>query len=234
MLNDTGAFPVINIEGVFMKKYIQIAREEVATYSIVGNEEIVELQHLIAVIIGASANPNICGKLAGYGLKNLIDMSVYDLENQGLTTSEALRLHSALVLAKKLKNIKPEERKVIRSRDDAANLLMDEMRFLSQEHFVALFLNTKKQVIKKKTIFVGSLNEAIVHPREIFNEAIKHNSASIIVAHNHPSGDPTPSRPDIDVTRRLIECGNIIGIEVLDHIIIGDLKYTSMKEKGII
>ena len=106
------------------------------------------------------------------------------------------------------------------------------MRHLNQEHFVALFLNTKNQIIHQQTIFIGSLNASIVHPREVFREAVKRSAASIIVAHNHPSGDPTPSQEDIQVTKRLNESGKMIGIDLLDHIIIGDRKFISLKEKG--
>lgn len=99
-------------------------------------------------------------------------------------------------------------------------------------NFTCLYLNTKNQVIHRQTIFIGSLNTSIVHPREVFKEAFRRAAASIICLHNHPSGDPTPSREDIEVTKRLVECGQIIGIEVLDHIIIGDHKFVSLKEKG--
>lgn len=104
--------------------------------------------------------------------------------------------------------------------------------FRIYENFTCLYLNTKNQVIHRQTIFIGSLNTSIVHPREVFKEAFRRAAASIICLHNHPSGDPTPSREDIEVTKRLVECGQIIGIEVLDHIIIGDHKFVSLKEKG--
>lgn len=94
------------------------------------------------------------------------------------------------------------------------------------------FLNTKNQVLAKETMSIGSLNASIVHPREVFRAAIKRSSASIICVHNHPSGNPTPSLDDIDITQRLIEAGAIIGIDVLDHIIIGDKAYVSLKEQG--
>jgi DNA repair protein RadC len=108
------------------------------------------------------------------------------------------------------------------------------MRILSQEHFVCLYLNTKNQVIHRQTIFIGSLNASIVHPREVFREAVRRAAASVICAHNHPSGDASPSREDIEVTKRLVECGKMIGIELLDHLIIGDNKYVSLKEKGYV
>lgn len=128
--------------------------------------------------------------------------------------------------------VKPGVKYAIRSPEDGANYVMEEMRTLLQEHFVCLYLNTKNQVLHKQTIFIGSLNSSIVHPREVFKEAFRRSAASIICVHNHPSGDPTPSREDIDVTKRLQECGLIIGIELLDHLIIGDRKYISLKEKG--
>lgn len=219
-------------KALIMKKYIQTAREEVATYSMIGNEALIDLQHLIAVIIGHSSKPELCGKIAKDGLRGLLDLSVYDLEHLGLTHNQALRLHSAILLAKKLKNVKPKERYVIRTPEDGARYVMEEMRFLNQEHFVVLFLNTKNEVIHKQTIFVGTLNSSVVHPREVFREAVKRSSAAIIAVHNHPSGDPTPSREDIAVTRRLYEAGELMGISFLDHLVIGDKKYVSMKEKG--
>ena len=109
---------------------------------------------------------------------------------------------------------------------------MNDMRFLSQEHFVTLYLNTKNQVLHKKTVFIGSLNASIVHPREVYKEALRRSAASIICIHNHPSGDPSPSREDIEVTKRLNESGRILGIDLLDHLIIGENKFVSLKEKG--
>jgi len=97
---------------------------------------------------------------------------------------------------------------------------------------VCLFLNTKNHVIGKQTIFVGSLDASIVHPREVFKEAIRRSSASVICLHNHPSGDPTPSREDIAITHTLREAGELVGISLLDHVIIGDGKYISLKEQG--
>ena len=103
-----------------------------------------------------------------------------------------------------------------------------------QEKLYCLYLNTKNEVVHEKAVFIGSLNASIVHPREVFKEALKWSAASIIVSHNHPSGDPTPSQEDVQVTRRLTQAGEILGIECLDHLIIGDGRYVSMKEKGYI
>lgn len=150
----------------------------------------------------------------------------------GIGPAKAIQLLTSIELGRRIVNSTAEERYVIRTPEDGANYVMEEMRFLRQEHFVCLYLNTKNQVIHKQTIFIGSLNSSIVHPREVFREALRRSAASIICLHNHPSGDPTPSREDIEVTKRLSECGKLIGIEVLDHIIIGDKRYVSLKEKG--
>ncbi|WP_425448734.1 RadC family protein [Dethiothermospora halolimnae] len=121
----------------------------------------------------------------------------------------------------------------IKSPKDIAELLKEEMRYLKKEEFRIVLLDTKNKVIDIKTISVGSLNASIVHPREVFKEAILRSSASIILVHNHPSGNPSPSHEDINITKRLVEAGDLIGIKVLDHVIIGD-GYTSLKEEGII
>ena len=128
----------------------------------------------------------------------------------------------------------PDERYAIRSPEDAVQLVMEEMRFLQQEHFVCMFLNTKNRVIEKKCIFIGSLNSSVVHPREIFREAIRCSAAGVICVHNHPSGDPTPSQEDLEITKRLYNAGEMIGIDLIDHLIIGDQLYYSMREKGLI
>lgn len=167
------------------------------------------------------------------GLRMLMNASLEELTKiKGVGEAKAIQLLAAIELGKRIANMKNEERYVIRSPEDGANYVMEEMRFLTQEHFVCLFLNTKNEVIHKQTIFIGSLNASIVHPRELFKEAFRRSAASMICLHNHPSGHPEPSREDIEVTRRLVECGRILGVDVLDHIIIGDKRYVSLKEKG--
>jgi DNA repair protein RadC len=151
---------------------------------------------------------------------------------KGIGQAKAIQILAAVEIGRRITNLNDNDRYVIRSPEDGANYVMNDMRFLSQEHFVCLYLNTKNQVLHKKTIFIGSLNASIVHPREVFREALKRSAASIIALHNHPSGDPAPSREDIEVTKRLVECGKMIGIDVLDHIIIGENKFVSLKEKG--
>lgn len=155
------------------------------------------------------------------------------MQIKGVGKVRANQILAALELARKL-NVPVESQYIIRSPRDAANLLIPEMRYLQCEHFVVLFLNTKNGVIARETISIGSLNASIVHPREVFKAAIKRSSASIIAAHNHPSGSPLPSSEDIQITKRLVESGNIIGIDVLDHVIIGGDQFYSLKEHGLV
>ncbi|MEC2054576.1 DNA repair protein RadC [Peribacillus psychrosaccharolyticus] len=167
------------------------------------------------------------------GLRLLKDASIEEITAiHGIGEAKAIQILAAIEIGRRINSLNNQDRYVIRSPEDCANYCMDEMRFLSQEHFVCLYLNTKNQVLHKQTIFIGSLNASIVHPREVYKEAFRRSAASIICLHNHPSGDPQPSREDIEVTKRLVECGKIIGIELLDHVIIGDQKFISLKEKG--
>lgn len=117
---------------------------------------------------------------------------------------------------------------------DVADLVIEELRYLKKEILMVVYLNTKNVVISKEIVSMGSLNSSIVHPREVFTNAVKISSASVVVLHNHPSGNAEPSNEDIQVTRRLVDSGKILGIDVLDHIIIGNGTYVSLKEKGII
>ena len=105
------------------------------------------------------------------------------------------------------------------------------MSYLKKEHFKGIYLDSRKKIIREETLFVGSLNASIVHPREVFEPAITRGVAAIILLHNHPSGDPNPSKDDLEITKQLIDSGKILGIEVLDHIIIGKGKYCSLREK---
>ncbi|WP_041844864.1 RadC family protein [Caldibacillus thermoamylovorans] len=196
-------------------------------------------QELLAIILRTGTKNESVLQLAQrlikefQGLRMLMNASLEELTKiKGVGEAKAIQLLAAIELGKRIANMKNEERYVIRSPEDGANYVMEEMRFLTQEHFVCLFLNTKNEVIHKQTIFIGSLNASIVHPRELFKEAFRHSAASMICLHNHPSGNPEPSREDIEVTRRLVECGRILGVDVLDHIIIGDKRYVSLKEKG--
>ncbi|WP_409254365.1 RadC family protein [Bacillus sp. SCS-153A] len=196
-------------------------------------------QELLAIILRTGTKSESVLQLSNRvlttfeGLRLLKDASLEEIMNiKGIGLAKAVQIMAAVEIGRRIGNLAYDDRYSIRSPEDGANYVMNDMRFLSQEHFVCLYLNTKNQVLHKQTIFIGSLNASIVHPREVFKEAFRRSAASIICIHNHPSGDPTPSREDIEVTKRLVECGKIIGIEVLDHLIIGEKKYVSLKEKG--
>ncbi|MEA4902345.1 RadC family protein [Desulfitobacterium sp.] len=169
------------------------------------------------------------------GIAGLARMSVHDLTQlHGLGQAKAAELKAALELGRRSVSAEPMTRPVINSPQDVAHLVMEEMRYLDREHFRIVSLSTKNHVLGISSVSIGSLNSSLVHPRECFKEAIRRNSNAIILLHNHPSGDPTPSREDIDVTKRLADGGKILGIEVLDHVIIGDNRYISLKERGIL
>lgn len=167
------------------------------------------------------------------GLRGLADSGVEELvEIKGVGPAKAVQLKAAIELGRRMVASRLSESVVIRSPRDAAELLTEQLRYLQKEHFVCLFLNTKNVVIAQETLSIGSLNASIVHPREVFRAAIKYSSASIVCAHNHPSGDPAPSPEDIAITKRLVESGQIVGIDVLDHIVVGDGRFVSLKEQG--
>lgn len=133
-----------------------------------------------------------------------------------------------------LKNIMNQEPHAMMKSPESVFRYCQDMIALDQEHLVVLMLNTRNKVKKRETIFIGSLNATVVHPREVFRAAIQHNSASIICVHNHPSGDPTPSPEDIVMAERLTEVGELIGIEVLDHVIVGADGFISLKDRGLV
>lgn len=164
-------------------------------------------------------------------LKELKRLSISDLNKiKGVGLYKALILKAAFELGERMHSGSVDDKIQISSPKDVADFMMGKMEHLTQEKFIALFLNSKNVIIKQKTIFIGTLNSSIVHPREIFSEAVKCASNAIIVLHNHPSGDVTPSTEDIKTTERLKKCGQVLGIDLLDHIIIGDHTYLSMVE----
>ena len=129
---------------------------------------------------------------------------------------------------------RPEERATIHSPQDVANLVTAEMAPLPQEHLKALLLNTKNEVLSIQEIYVGNVNSAVVRPAEVFRPAVRDNAPSVIVVHNHPSGDPTPSPEDVSVTRDLIAAGELLGIKLLDHLVIGSgNRYVSLNERRL-
>jgi DNA repair protein RadC len=168
------------------------------------------------------------------GLRGLADASIEQLSQiRGVGVVKALEIRAAVELGKRISAFTHEARPTIRCPADVSQLVMSELRHESREHFKVLLLDTRNQVMRVSTVSVGSLTESIVHPREVFREAIRHSCAALIAVHNHPSGDPTPSQEDIQVTRRLDEAGRTLGIDLLDHVIVGDGRYVSLKEKGL-
>lgn len=170
-----------------------------------------------------------------YNIKSLSRLKFSTLKKQlGIGDAKACQIVACFELGKRLASFNGEKRPQIKNAKDIVKIFSPSMRTLSKEHFKGVYLDSKNRIIKQETIFIGSLNESVVHPREIFKIALEENSASIILIHNHPSGDPTPSSFDVEITKELIKSGEILGIPILDHIIIGGKKYFSLKEKEIV
>ncbi|MCI5774934.1 MAG: DNA repair protein RadC [Aerococcus sp.] len=151
----------------------------------------------------------------------------------GIGPSKALTIIASIALSERLFHAKREKTIALTSGQIAGEYFMKELQGLEQEHVVVAFVNIKQEVILKKTIFIGSLDSSVAHPREIFREAVRASAAHLFIAHNHPSGNAEPSQADIEFTKRLSECGQLMGIDVMDHFIIGDGCYTSLKRRGV-
>lgn len=156
------------------------------------------------------------------------------LQIKGMGIKRVNQLKAVYELAKRLYTLPCHTGHIIKCPQDIANLLMPEMKFLKKEVFKAILLSTKNRIIEIPEISIGSLSSSIVHPREVFSIAVKRSASCICFIHNHPSGDPEPSNEDIETTKRLVSSGDVLGIKVLDHIIIGDGRYISLKERGLI
>ena len=169
------------------------------------------------------------GGLAGLGRATFGEMCL----QKGISEAKACQLQAAFELGRRLVSLHPEDRAVIHSPEDVANLLGAEMGTLDQEHLRVLPLDTKNHVTAVSEIYIGNVNSSIVRPAEVLRPAVRDNSASIIVVHNHPSGDPTPSPEDVAITRQIRESGELLGIDVLDHIILAGRRHTSLKERSL-
>jgi DNA repair protein RadC len=195
---------------------------------------------LLAIIIrvgvgGQSALSVAQNMLARFGgLGGLARASISELMTEhGVGEAKSVQLKAAFELGRRLQLITPHERPQVRSPADAAQLLMSEMALLEQEHLRLILLDTKNYVLSIPTVYVGSLNTSLVRVGELFRYALKENCAALIVVHNHPSGDPTPSPEDVTVTQKIIRGGQLLDIEVLDHLIIGQGRFVSLKERGL-
>lgn len=170
------------------------------------------------------------------GLDGLLHINLDEVKKlKGIKDVKACQIVAMMELFKRFRTLKSISNDFkVSSPKDISTLLINEMNNLNQEVLKLILLNTKNIVIGVRDVFKGSLNSSIVHPREIFREAVQRGSANIIICHNHPSGDSTPSKEDINITLRIKQCGDLMGIKLLDHIIIGNNNYISLKEKGII
>jgi DNA repair protein RadC len=204
--------------------------------------EALSVQELIALILGRGVKDEsvmvTAQKLVSQfgNLNNLAKASVEELtEIKGIGPAKAAQIKAAFELGKRLESYSDEGSKAtVKSPEDAIKAVKTQLKGKKKEHFLALSLDTRNHLIDTHQISIGSLDSSIVHPREVFKDAISDSAASVIFVHNHPSGDPTPSEDDIKLTKRLAEVGQIMGIDVLDHIIICDKDYLSMKAKDLL
>jgi DNA repair protein RadC len=204
--------------------------------------EALSSQEILALILGRGTKGESVivtaqRLLSKFGnLKNLASASIEELTQvKGIGPAKAAQIKATFDLSKRLDNASDENQKLtVKSPEDVIGKARALLKGKKKEHFVVLCLDTRNHLIKTNVVSIGSLDCSIVHPREVFKEAISSCAASVIFIHNHPSGDPTPSEDDIKMTKRLIEAGEIIGIEVLDHIIITDNQHMSLKAKNLV
>ena len=196
-------------------------------------------EELLAVILSTGyKNKNVIELskeiLASFSYEELLEVEVDELiKIDGIKLAKATKIVASLQLGRRIseKVIKKKIKKITSSAD-VYTYMKNELTFKKKEHFVAILLDTKNVIIAEETISIGDLSSTIVNPREVFKPAIKKSAKSIILVHNHPSGDPTPSMEDLQITKRLVDAGEILDISVLDHIIIGKDKFYSFKKEG--
>ncbi len=168
------------------------------------------------------------------GLGGLARASFGELaQERGLGVAKTAQIQAAFELGRRLLITSPKERPQITSPADAANLLLPEMGLLEQEELRTLLLDTKHRVLDSPTVYKGNVNTSVIRVGELFREAVRINCVAMIVVHNHPSGDPTPSPDDVRVTEQIVQAGKLLDIEVLDHLVIGQQRYVSLKERGL-
>jgi DNA repair protein RadC len=167
------------------------------------------------------------GGLGGLGRAAFAELCA----EKGLGEGKVSQLLAALELGRRFVSLAPEERLTINGPEDVANFVASDMAALEQEHLRVALLNTRNEVLSTEDVYIGNVNSSVVRPAEVFRPAIRSNATSIIAVHNHPSGDPTPSGADVSITRDLVESGKMLGIELLDHLVIGSgNRFVSMKE----
>jgi DNA repair protein RadC len=168
-------------------------------------------------------------------LKGVANASVEELtQTRGIGPAKAAQIKAALELSKRLDvDVGEKPKRVLKSPEDVVAEVRSRLKGKKKEHFWVICLDTRNRLINCKPVSIGSLDTSIVHPREVFKEAVSSSAASVIFVHNHPSGDPEPSKEDIELTKRLAKAGEIVGIDVLDHIIVCDKSYLSLKAKNL-
>jgi DNA repair protein RadC len=204
--------------------------------------ESLSVQELLAIVLSSGTRGANATDMGAFlqkkfgGLEGLANASYAELVAvRGIGQAKACQIKAAFELAKRLdKTLIADSKTRIKAPEDAYELLKNKARGQKKEHFWALFLDTRNQVIKDSEISVGSLDSSIVHPRELFKEAIAASASSIIAAHNHPSGNPEASPDDIKLSRRLKEAGELVGIELVDHLILGEGVFISLKREGLL
>ena len=210
-------------------------RERLKTYG----AEVLTVTELLAIVVGPGGRRAGAIDLAAdvvSAFESLRDMAGASVERlsriSGMGLAKACRLRAAIELGRRVVKAGRGERRTVRCPEDAAGLVMEDMRNLDREHFKVILLDSKNAVISVETVSVGTVNASIVHPREALKPALEKSATSMILVHNHPTGNVSPSREDILITRRFEKCGRILGIDIVDHLIIGDDDYKSMKESG--
>lgn len=199
------------------------------------NSELEELPttELIALILGVPTRR--LGSGSDPGLGNLVELSRAGprelVEEHGLGLRSARRLTAAFALGRRLARAERPARPSLRSAERVYRLLGDDMRGLEQEVFMVCLLDGKHALRQTVTVSLGTLTSSLVHPREVFRPALRAAAGAVVCAHNHPSGDPEPSPEDLQITRRLVQAGKLLGIPVLDHVVIGDGRYVSLRER---
>lgn len=169
------------------------------------------------------------------GIVELVNMAPQELaEIKGVGLAKAATVVAAIELGRRLSMKAAEHVEAVHGPEDAARYAIPRLRHEQREHFVAMLLDRRNHILAMRDVSIGSQSASVVHPREVFRLAIQHSAASLIVLHNHPSGDPTPSQEDVAVTQRLVDAGRIMDIPVLDHIVLGGDKFISLKEEGMV